>query len=44
MIDYDTAIRILEAAFDSVRRGDDGPHLAANTAMAFGYEPTDTPR
>lgn len=38
MIDYDGVIRILEAAFDSVRRGDDGPHLAANVALTLGYE------
>ena len=38
MTDYQAAIQILEAAFETVRRGEDGPHLAANTALALGIQ------
>jgi hypothetical protein len=36
MDEYDHHLRILNEAFDIVRRGDDGPHLASATLTLLG--------
>jgi hypothetical protein len=36
MIEYCTAVLVLESAFDIVRRGDDGGHLVESTLLLLG--------
>lgn len=38
MTRYEAALSILDHAFDSVRRGEDGPFLAINTLAALGIK------